>query len=31
MQALKNKTYNIMEEALIGYRASWISSDVKVT
>lgn len=31
MQALKNKTYNIMEEALIRYRASWISSDVKVT
>ena len=31
VQALKQKTYDIMEDALIRYRASWIGSDVKVS
>jgi 1-acyl-sn-glycerol-3-phosphate acyltransferase len=31
VQMLKNKTYNIMEEALIRYRAGWIKSKVKVS
>jgi 1-acyl-sn-glycerol-3-phosphate acyltransferase len=31
VQKLKQKTYDIMEEALIRYRASWILPDVKVT
>lgn len=29
--SLRKKTYNIMEDALIRYRASWIRSDVKVS
>jgi 1-acyl-sn-glycerol-3-phosphate acyltransferase len=28
---LRQKTYDIMEDALIRYRASWIKSDVKVS
>jgi 1-acyl-sn-glycerol-3-phosphate acyltransferase len=31
VQRLKQKTYDIMEHALIRYQASWISSDVKVS
>jgi 1-acyl-sn-glycerol-3-phosphate acyltransferase len=31
LRMLKQKTYNIMEDALIRYRASWIRSDVKVS
>jgi 1-acyl-sn-glycerol-3-phosphate acyltransferase len=31
VQMLRQKTYNIMEDALIRYRASWIRSDVKVS
>jgi 1-acyl-sn-glycerol-3-phosphate acyltransferase len=31
VQMLKQKTYDIMEDALIRYRASWIRSDVKVS
>jgi 1-acyl-sn-glycerol-3-phosphate acyltransferase len=31
VQTLKQKTFDIMEEALLRYRASWISSDVKVS
>jgi 1-acyl-sn-glycerol-3-phosphate acyltransferase len=31
VQMLRQKTYDIMEDALIRYRASWILSDVKVS
>jgi len=31
VQMLKQKTFDIMEQALLRYRASWISSDVKVS
>jgi 1-acyl-sn-glycerol-3-phosphate acyltransferase len=31
VQTLKQKTYDIMEDALVRYRASWIMSDAKVS
>ena len=31
VQMLKQKTYDIMEDALVRYRASWIMSDAKVS
>ena len=31
VQMLKQKTFVVMEEALLRYRASWVMSDVKVS